>query len=52
MTCEGVWVVGRSRAGEVEPGLFFHHGEESTALCALKTAGAAIAENISARYPF
>ena len=26
--------------------------DESTALCALKTAGAAIAENISARYPF
>ena len=37
---------------EGEPCLFLHSDDESTALCALKTAGAAIAENISARYPF
>ncbi|OBU02447.1 hypothetical protein [Morganella psychrotolerans] len=37
---------------EGEPCLFLRSADEGMALCALKTAGAAIAENISALYPF
>lgn len=49
---EGLQIDSLILTWEGEPCLFLHSDDESMALCALKTAGAAIAENISARYPF
>lgn len=37
---------------EGEPCLFLHRNDESTALCRLKNVGVAIAEPVSALYPF
>ncbi|TQI81318.1 YejG-like protein [Serratia fonticola] len=37
---------------EGEPCLFVHHCDESAAMCRLKNVGAAIAEQLSAQYPF
>ncbi|MEH2920111.1 YejG family protein [Samsonia erythrinae] len=37
---------------EGEPCLFLHRKDESTAMCRLKNMGVAIAESISAQYPF
>lgn len=37
---------------EGQPCLFVYRGDESTTLCRLKNVGAAIAESISALYPF
>ncbi|MCV9880011.1 YejG family protein [Brenneria izbisi] len=35
-----------------EPCLFLHRNDESTAMCRLKNVGVAIAESVSAQYPF
>ncbi len=37
---------------EDEPCLFLHRGDESAAMCCLKNVGVAIAEPLSALYPF
>lgn len=37
---------------EGEPCLFVHQCDESAAMCRLKNVGAAIAEQLSAQYPF
>jgi hypothetical protein len=37
---------------EGEPCLFVHRKDESTTMCRLKDVGVAIAETITARYPF
>lgn len=37
---------------EGEPCLFIHQYDESAAMCRLKNVGAAIAEQVSAQYPF
>ncbi|MCL2895356.1 YejG family protein [Brenneria tiliae] len=37
---------------EGEPCLFLHRNDESTAMCRLKNVGVAIAEPVSAQYPF
>ncbi|MCY9846751.1 MULTISPECIES: YejG family protein [Pectobacterium] len=37
---------------EGEPCLFLHRNDESTAMCRLKNVGVAIAESVSAQYPF